>query len=153
MNRKHWFAAGAIVLIVAGLYGLAMDTVSSVPALTSDFGTLRPGPTDVTVGELYELDQPVGVSRKDTTAGRVYEIHFGGADRNRRPQYVYSQDLVLTDKVPAGTVRWVSESSYRELEGIVYDNSTSTRTKTLVNPLKDQMARNHSFPGGQPRHR
>lgn len=148
----------AIVVVFAGfIVGLlyvfgGLNSSVSPAALAADFGTLRPGLTDVTVGELYELDQPVGISVKDTLpVGRVYEIRFGGADRNRRPMYVYSRDLVVTTEVPPGTVGWVSKSSYRELEGIVYDDSTNTRVRVLVNPRPGQMVKDRSYHGGRPR--
>ena len=147
-------------LVFLGLVGGAIFTRGGAsvppaqPVVVSDFGTSRNGAiTDVAIGQLYELDQPVGIALKDTSAGRVYEIRFGGSDRNRRPQYVYDQDLVVTAKVPVGTVKWVSESSYRELEGIVYDNSTNFRVKALANSRPGQMVTDRSFKGGQVRGR
>ena len=79
-TRNLLFAAVAIAAAMLGLYTF----IGSRP-IHPIRGMTGPGPTDLVVGQVYEVADTFTCDSGDPTQ-QVREWHFGGADRSRRNQ-------------------------------------------------------------------
>ena len=92
-NRKRLIAIGIVTFVLVGLaiFGLFRKTEVVQPAPVVIDGEVARPITDVQCGHTYQIDQ---IKRFRVNGLVVVNFHFGGRDRDRRPQYIADRNII-----------------------------------------------------------